>query len=41
MRNKLLGDLEDMEGTIMTTGPAGGLYKPYKGMVPAALEALE
>ena len=26
---------------IMTTGPAGGLYKPYKGMVPAALEALE
>jgi len=26
---------------IMTTGSAGGLYKPYKGILPAALEALE
>ena len=25
---------------IMTTGKAGGLTQPYKGMMPAALEAL-
>ena len=25
--------------TIMTTGLAGGLTQPYKGMMPAALEA--
>ena len=33
-------DDKSFENKIMTTGLAGGLIQPYKGTMPAALEAL-